>query len=35
MITFLDDRDKAEIEETMTGYVQSVVGTLDLNCTDG
>lgn len=35
MITFLDDRDKAEIEETMTNYVQSVVGTLELNWTDG
>lgn len=35
MITFLDNRDKAEIEETMTGYVQSVVGTLELNWTDG
>ena len=35
MITFLDDRDKAEIEETMTGYVQSVIGILELNWTDG
>ena len=35
MITFLDDRDKAEIEETMTGYVQSAVGTLELSWIDG
>ena len=35
MITFLDNRDRAEIENGLTDYIQTVVGTLDLNWTDG
>lgn len=35
MITFLDDRDKAEIYGILTDYVQSAVGTLELSWIDG
>ena len=35
MITFLDDRDKAEIDGILTDYVQSAVGTLELSWIDG
>ena len=35
MITFLDNRDKTEIMNGLTDYVQTAVGTLDLNWTDG